>query len=128
MAVNAREQEAGFREWLEKINTSNKLIIVEGKKDAHALCSLGVNNHVVMLSKKPLYAVVEDVAEKTTDVIILTDFDKKGKELYGKLKKSLIAHGVQVDNTFREFLQNTGISHIEGLKTHVQKYIKGQEL
>lgn len=114
--------------WLQKINASKKLIIVEGKKDEHALRSCGVKNTIVVLNKKPLYAVVESVAEKTKRVIILTDFDITGKEMYGKLKKALVAHGVQVDTTFREFLHKTGLSHVEGLKTYVQKYIKECEI
>lgn len=114
--------------WLQKINDSTKLIIVEGQKDGHALRSCGIKNEIVVLNKKPLYAVVESVAEKTNEVVILTDFDTTGKELYGRLKKALVAHGVQVDITFREFLHKTGLSHVEGLKTYVQKYIKECEI
>ena len=117
-----------LRSWFDKLAQQNKLIIVEGAKDAAALRACGVRNAVMVLSKKPLYAVVEEAAEKTGDAIILTDFDKKGKELYGKLKKSLAAHGVRVDLFFREFLQaHTTLSHIEGLKTYVQKYINKPE-
>ena len=114
--------------WFEKLNASNKIIIVEGQKDERALRACGVKNNIAVLNKKPLYAVVELVAEKTREAIILTDFDTTGKELYGKLKKALVAHGVQIDNTFREFLQKSGISHVEGLKTYVQKYIKECEI
>lgn len=114
--------------WLDTLIASSKCIIVEGQKDEHALRSCGVTNDIVVLSKKPLYAVVESIAEKTKSAIILTDFDTTGKELYGKLKKALTDHGVQVDNTFREFLYKTGLSHVEGLKTYVQKYIKECEI
>lgn len=104
--------------WIEKLRESGKLVIVEGDKDIKALNYFGIIN--IMKLKKPLYDVVEEVVEKTKDVIILTDFDKKGKELYGRLRKDLIRHGVKVDRYFREFLQkNTKLSHVEGLKTYI---------
>ncbi len=122
--MDARSHAADLTLWFDKLNTSAKLIIVEGPKDKDALFSCGVHNTIVVLSKKPLYAIVEAVAAQTSHAIILTDFDKKGKELYGRLKKALVSHGVKVDSFFREFLQKTSVSHVEGLKTHVQKYLK----
>ncbi len=126
--MNHRDHAEDIINWLDTLNASAKFIIVEGQKDEHALRGCGVKNEIVVLNKKPLYAVVESVAEKTKNVVILTDFDITGRELYGKLKKALVAHGVQVDTTFREFLHKTGLSHIEGLKTYVQKYIKEFEI
>ena len=108
--------------WIEEIKESGKLIIVEGQKDRKALEGLGSMD--ILSLKKPIYQVVEEAASSGKEVIILTDFDKKGKELYGKLKKDLAKHGVKVDRHFREFLQrNTKLSHIEGIKT----YISNQE-
>ncbi len=108
--------------WLEKLSSSGKCIIVEGKKDKDSLEKLGIKN-IFTLSKKPLFSIVEDVAEKNNEVVILTDFDRKGKELYGKLKKDLSKSGVKVDNYFREFLQkNTKLSHIEGLLTYISNF------
>ncbi len=112
-----------FQQWLTKLRQTTKAIIVEGPKDKKALSHF-TNAPVIMLSKKPLFAVCEDVAKEHSEVILLTDFDKKGKELYGKLFKHLRKHGVRIDTYFREFLQkNTKLSHVEGLNTYVQKYI-----
>ena len=69
-------------QFIQELKKANKLIIVEGIKDKRALNKLGVNNYIVSLSKKQVYAVIEDVSKITTEVIILTDFDKKGKELF----------------------------------------------
>lgn len=108
-------------EELEKLKTSNKLIVVEGLKDKRALESFGLNK-IVTLSKKPLFSVIEDITAKEKEVVILTDFDKKGKELYGRLAKYFERFGVKVDNKFRLFLlKNTKLSHIEGLNTYVNK-------
>ena len=105
--------------WLQGLHDSDLLIIVEGKKDAKALAGLGLKR-VVHLDG-PLFRFVEAIADVEKKVVILTDLDKKGKQLYGKLKKDLVAHGVQVDRTFREFLQRkTKVSHIEGLDTYIR--------
>ncbi len=112
-----------LHDWLRELRASGLLIIVEGLKDKGALLQLGIRK-VVHLNK-PLYHIVEDIAECEGDieggVVILTDLDLKGKQLYGKLKKDLVAHGVKVDRKFREFLQRkTKISHIEGLETYIR--------
>ncbi len=113
--------EKKIEEIISELKSSNKLIIVEGIKDKRALKKLAVNNYIVVLSKKPIFAVIEDISKITKDVVILTDFDKKGKELYGKLNSGLQRLGVKVDHYFREWLQrNTKLSHIEG----IAKYIK----
>lgn len=114
------EEKEKLMEWAEKLAESGKIIIVEGKKDREALESLGIENIITL--KKPLYCIVEEVAEKSKGAVILTDFDKKGKELYGRLKKDLSRNGVKVDSHFREFLQkSTRLSHIEGLKSYVER-------
>ncbi len=106
---------------ISKLRTSNELIIVEGKKDRIALEKLGLKN-ITELSKKPLFQIIEDISNNNKECIILTDLDKKGKQLYGKLNSGLSRLGVKVDNQFREFLQkNTHLSHIEGLHTYIMK-------
>ena len=104
-----------FNEHINKIRESNILIIVEGKKDRAALNKFGITN-IIELTKKPLFRVVEEVSDSNKECIILTDLDKKGKELYGKLNSDLQKHGVKIDNSFRNFLfKNTKIRQIEGL-------------
>ena len=111
-----------FNEIIDKIKNNGILVIVEGKKDSAALRKLGIVN-IVELSKKPIYSIVEEVAEKTKDCIILTDLDKKGKELFGKLNSGLQRHGVRVDNTFREFLfKRTKLRQIEGITEELGVY------
>jgi 5S rRNA maturation endonuclease (ribonuclease M5) len=108
--------------WVGQIREAGKTIIVEGKKDKRALENLGITD-IVVLSKKPLFAVIEEVASRAEKVIILTDFDSTGKALYGKLSSGLQHQGVEIDNRFREFLYRQRISHIEGLDTYFEKFI-----
>ena len=104
---------------IENLIDSGNIIIVEGIKDKRALERLGLKN-IITLSKKPLFSIIEDLAEKNRTITILTDFDKKGKELFGKLNSGLQRHGVKIDNAFREFLQKkTKLSHIEGLVSYL---------
>lgn len=108
-----------INEWIEALNDSGYAIIVEGIKDEKALTCIGIKNRLFRLSREPLFAVAEKVAGSAKKVVILTDFDKKGKELYGKLYKDLQKLGVKIDKRFREWLQkNTKLSHIEGLDTY----------
>jgi len=108
-------------DWIDKIKTSDKIIIVEGKEDKAALKRLGITN-IVQLNKKPLYKIVEELIEKSKGVIILTDLDKKGKQLYGKLNHDLGRFGVKVDNRFRLFLfKNTKLRQIEGLDSYIER-------
>ena len=110
-----------LNEEINKFKKTDKLIIVEGKKDSIALKKLGFKN-IIELSKKPLFQIIEDISNKNKECIILTDLDKKGKQLYGELNSGLCKYGVKVDNKFREFLQkNTRLSHIEGLFTYLNK-------
>lgn len=108
-----------FKKHIDKIKSSNILVIVEGKKDRSALEKLGIIN-IVELSKKPLFQIVEEIAGSNDECIILTDLDKKGKEIYGKLNSSLQRHGVKVNNKFREFLfKHTRIRQIEGISSYL---------
>lgn len=111
-----------IEEWIEKIRATEKAVIAEGIKDKKALISLGVNAKLIFtLSKKALFEIIENIAENFKEAIILTDFDKKGKELYGRLKKDLVKNGVKIDNQFREFLQkNTKLSHMEGIIKYLE--------
>ena len=108
---------------LKKLKRSNKIIIVEGKKDKAAFKKLGIKN-IIELSKKPLFQIIEDIAAKEKECIVLTDLDKKGKELYGKINSGLQRFGIKVDNDLRNFLyKNTRLRQIEG----ITKYIKNNK-
>ena len=105
-----------LEEWREKIQNTEKIIIVEGKKDKNALNSLNVKN-IFVLNNKPLYQVVEEVADLTDEAIILTDLDNEGRKLYSILREDLERNGVKIDKQFREFLlNNTKLVCIESIE------------
>jgi len=103
---------------LEKIQ--DKPIIVEGKKDKIALENLGCSN-VIMLNgnNAGLFRIVEKLPENCREAVILTDLDKKGKQLYHRIKKILTSNKIKVDDRFRLYLfKETKVRQIEGLKTN----------
>jgi 5S rRNA maturation endonuclease (ribonuclease M5) len=105
---------------INKLKEKETLIIVEGIKDKKALEKFGLTK-IITLSKKPLYQIIETVAEKSKETAILTDLDSKGKELYHKLFVGLQKYGIKIDNNLRELLFKAKISHIEGLGTFMEK-------
>ena len=108
-------------EQIKKFRDKKILVIVEGPKDKAALKQFGIKN-VITLSKKPLYAIVEEVAAKTKECAILTDLDKKGKQLYSRLAKDLKKFKVKIDDCFRNYLfKHTSLRQIEGLPRYVKK-------
>ncbi|MBU1204524.1 MAG: toprim domain-containing protein [Nanoarchaeota archaeon] len=109
--------------FIEKLKESNKAIVVEGEKDKKALEQLGIKK-IITLNKGPLFKIAENISKEHKDVIILTDLDKKGKQLYGRLNSSLQRLGLRVDNSFRNFLlKKTKLSQIEGINTYLNKRV-----
>jgi 5S rRNA maturation endonuclease (ribonuclease M5) len=112
--------EVELNEFIQKLKFCKKSIIVEGQKDKKSLESLGLKN-IFTLSKKPIFEIAEEISKTADEIIILTDFDKEGKKLYGKISKELTRNGIKVDHFFREWLQkNTKLSHIEGLDSYIK--------
>ena len=103
-----------------KLRESSTAVIVEGIKDKLALEELGIKN-IITLNKRPLFEIVEEVSDNYEKCAILTDLDKEGKKLFGKLNSGLSLHGVKVDNHFREFLfKKTKLRQIEGIDSYVE--------
>lgn len=99
--------------------TKDKPVIVEGFKDKKALKNFGIER-IKVLKGRALYKVVEEIKDK--EAVVLTDLDKEGKKLYGKLKHDLIRHGINVDDKLRNFLfKETKLRQIEGLTRYLEK-------
>jgi 5S rRNA maturation endonuclease (ribonuclease M5) len=100
-------------------------IIVEGKKDAATLEALGFE-HVYMINQTSV-SIGERVEQivarvgKKRKICILTDFDKKGKQLYLLLKRLFQEQGSRLDSSLRGILLHAGVSHIEGLDSFIER-------
>ena len=118
-----------LREVIEEIyrvieRDKDMLVIVEGKKDKKALEEVGFKR--VISLNKPFYELVESINEKR--VLVLTDLDKEGKQIYSRLKKDLNKRGVHVDDKLRNLLFKTELRQIEGLTHYLNKFYKSQIL
>jgi 5S rRNA maturation endonuclease (ribonuclease M5) len=105
------------------------VIIVEGKKDVLSLKALGFERvYAVHKTGVSLREMVEKIAidvDRKDRVCILTDFDKKGKQLYLLLKKEFSEiGGVKLDSSLRGLLIKARLSHIEGLYEFFEKIDK----
>lgn len=104
------------------------VIIVEGKKDVIALENLGFSKvyavHETGTSLRERAEIIASKIAKKEKICILTDFDKKGKQLYMKLKSIFQEIGVSLDSSLRGLLIKARISHIEGLDSFMDKIDK----
>lgn len=117
---------AKLQDQLEKFK--DYVIIVEGKKDVIALKSLGFEKvYAIHSTGVPLRERVEQIMsliEKKARICILTDLDKKGKQLYETLKPIFQELGAKLDSTLRGILIKSRISHIEGIYSFMEKISK----
>lgn len=91
-------------------------IIVEGDKDADALRRLGVVGKIIVINRGVSLIVFSDnIARRYSEVIILTDWDRKGGFLCHTIKRNLEGR-VSCNTYFREFFaKNSMVRTIEGL-------------
>ena len=106
-------------------SAKGKPIVVEGKKDAQALQELGVDGAIVMVKtggKSFLQAAQEIENLGASEVILLLDFDRRGKEGTKRLKESLEWKKIKVNTKFwRELggLVSREIQCIESLTSYL---------
>jgi 5S rRNA maturation endonuclease (ribonuclease M5) len=125
------ERAERLREIIEHLHDINERIpiIVEGKKDASALRSLGLIGDVITLHNgKNLYDFCDDIARRFHRVILLLDWDKKGEDLNRILSHHLEGHWEEF-SSFRELLKmlcQKEIKDIEGIPK-LLKRLEGNE-
>ena len=63
------------------------IIIVEGKRDILSLKRLGIEGNFELATRHPLFNFSERIARLGSEVIILTDWDRRGDLLAVKLSE-----------------------------------------
>ena len=113
-------------ERLEKESAKGIPIIVEGKNDINALQRLNVKGNIISAktSGKSLLAVISEV-ERTgkREVILLMDFDRRGREWTKRLTQHLEGMKIKSNSLFwRELLGLVGrdVKDVEGLATYME--------
>ncbi|MEM2119326.1 MAG: toprim domain-containing protein [Candidatus Bathyarchaeia archaeon] len=78
-------------------------IIVEGKRDADALRALNIEGPIISAKTggRSLLSLVSEIEQlQTSEVILLLDFDRRGKEFTRRLKQHLEASKTTVNLAF----------------------------
>ena len=96
-------------------------IIVEGKKDIEALRKLDISGSIISVNAGvPLIDFCDKIAQEHTDIIILTDWDRKGGYLCRTIRKNLEGR-VNCNTKYRElFAKNAMIRTLEGLPSWLE--------
>ena len=96
-------------------------IIVEGDKDIEALRKLDLNGEIISVNTgTSLTDFCDKIAAKYKEIIILTDWDRRGGYLCHTIKKNLEGR-VNCNTYYREiFAKNSMIRTIEGLPSWIE--------
>lgn len=133
MSAHLRERQEKIQQTLECLADESARglpIIVEGKKDVETLRALGVQGQIVTAktggkSRLDLISEIEKIG--SPEVILLLDFDRRGREWTAILRTNLEKARIKVNVTFRkEFLRSAGreLKDIEGLAAYLQTLSK----
>jgi len=102
-------------------------ILVEGKRDKKALQELGFEGDIIVLNSGYTLADVADaISKKYRKIIILTDWDKKGSYLAGRIFNLLRDNDVICNLEYRRklgFYLGPHISTVEELSIFSEKII-----
>jgi len=96
-------------------------ILVEGDKDLLALRKLGLKGEIISINKgKSLSDFCDSLASEYKDIIILTDWDRRGGHLGHTIRKNLEGR-VNCNMKYRKFFaKNTTIRTVEGIPSWIQ--------
>lgn len=102
------------------------LIVVEGRKDYEALRQMGVQGEIITAktSRKSFLDITAEIEKQPCpQVILLLDFDRRGKELTKYLTQHLEIARIKTNTNYWKELQafvGRDVKDIEGIPTYLQ--------
>lgn len=129
MSTHLKEKEEKILQILEHLTEESAKgipVIVEGKKDIEALKMLGIEGKITSAKSggKSLLDIISEVEEaQTREVILLLDFDRRGKEWTKRLTQQLEKMGIKINLTFwleLSSLLRREVKDIEGLTGYME--------
>ena len=102
-------------------------ILVEGRKDVETLRNLGVQGPILSVKTggKSFLDVISELEEqKLTKVVLLLDFDRRGKQGTNRLRRNLERTGIKVDlAVWLALLGSVGkdVQCVEGLTAYLKR-------
>lgn len=128
MSTHLKEREQKILQILERLaqqSAKETPILVEGRRDAETLRKLAITGKIITTktSGKSFLDVVSEVKNcGAQEVVLLMDFDRRGKEWTKKLKQHLEKMRIKPNTSFwRNLLNLTGheVKDIEGLASYM---------
>jgi len=96
-------------------------IIVEGDKDIEALRKLGITGKIISINKGVnLSDFCDRITHKYSNVIILTDWDRRGGHICHTITKNLKGRVICIMRYREFFAKNTTIKTVEGLPSWIK--------
>lgn len=89
---------------LNKESEDGAVVVVEGKRDANALASVGYKGNLVTLNRFRGISRLVDSLEKESKIILMLDTDRKGKYLTHKILTLLQYRGKNVNLFYKRSL------------------------
>jgi 5S rRNA maturation endonuclease (ribonuclease M5) len=95
------ENERALIDFIQTLDSKyqNLIVVVEGKRDLAVLRNLGLEAPIIRTQTRlPRYRLIEEIVQKAGkkgQVLILTDFDQKGKEIYKIIERELELNGIK---------------------------------
>jgi len=129
LSTRLKEKEEQILQVLKQLaeeNRSGKPIIVEGQKDAETLRELGINGQIIFAKTggKSLLDVVSEIeVASASEILMLLDFDRRGRELTERLKSHIEKLGIKANMYYwlkLSSLVGKEVKDVEGLA----KYMK----
>jgi len=100
-----------FDDIVNEIKESGYPVLVEGINDMRALERLGVKNKIILLkSRGTLQEIIERI--HSHDVILLTDWDRSGRILFGKCMRILRNEQINAITELRKRIMKISLPYI----------------
>lgn len=109
---------------LQDMSDTGAIIVVEGRRDVASLRSLGIKGEIKLSSQQPLLDFTEVLSGCGKDIVILTDWDRKGGMAARKIIDHLHAYSIIPNTDIRTrigFLVKKRIKDIESLSRYIGK-------
>ncbi len=109
---------------LRSLAGAGAIIVVEGRRDLDSLRSLGIDGEIRLACSRPLLEFTEELSKSGKEIVLLTDWDKKGGMTARKIINHLLSYGIMPNTKIRSrigILVKKRIKDIESLDNYINK-------
>lgn len=129
MSTKTEKRLEKIKKLLERLETKTKKgipMVLEGKNDIKALNNLGISGNIILAKTygKSFLDVLSEIEQtRSLEIILLFDFDRRGKEWTQRLASSLEGLKITPNLVFWKMLMGLvghDVKDIEGLATYIE--------